>query len=46
MPPGTRHVWVNDESGLETTVGGSPTLLEWIGQLVEGDAAWQSWPAP
>jgi hypothetical protein len=45
MPGGTRHVWINDAAGLETTVDDSPELLAWIEQLVEGDLDWQSWPA-
>lgn len=46
MPPGDRHVWVSDQEGLDTTVGDSPTLLEWVEQLINDDPAWQSWPAP
>lgn len=46
MPPGTRHVWLSDAEGLGTTVGDSPTLLEWVEQLINSDPAWQSWPAP
>jgi hypothetical protein len=46
MPPGGRHVWLNNESGLQTTVDGSPTLIDWVVQLVDDDPAWQSWPEP
>jgi len=45
MPEDNRHVWVDDSEGLSTVVGDSPTLLDWIGQTINNDDAWQSWPA-
>jgi hypothetical protein len=45
-PDGDRHVWINDQEGLDTTIGGSPPLVDWIEQLITDDPDWQSWPAP
>jgi hypothetical protein len=41
-----RHVWISDQEGLDTTVGDSPPLVDWIEQMITDDPDWQSWPAP
>lgn len=45
-PEGDRHVWIDGQEGLDTTIGASPALVDWIEQLINDDPDWQSWPAP
>lgn len=44
MPTDDEHVWLDDD--LATTIGESPTLLDWVGQTISDDPAWHSWPDP